>query len=200
MKIKDVHFLKSCVDIKEFPDQGHPEIAFLGRSNVGKSSLINMLVNKKNLVKTGSKPGVTKTVNFFILNSAISIADLPGFGYANVPIKLKKTFLPLIRKYIMNRGNLKLAFLLIDIRRTPDRMELDLMRLLSGNKIPVAVTLTKCDKVSRNNLARQIKVISGELGLDGDSLFATSAKTRLGRNELLGLIAEYSARSDRNRD
>jgi len=198
MKIKDVYFLKSCKNIADFPDYQYPEIAFMGRSNVGKSSLINMLMSKKNLVKTGSKPGVTKTINFFILNHAISIADLPGYGYANVPLKLKKTFLPLIRRYIMNRINLKLAFFLIDIRRIPDRIEIELLSLLAGNKIPVAITLTKCDKVSRNRLSQYIKNISKQLGIDSGRLFITSAKTLSGKKELLGLIAEYSSGTVRN--
>jgi len=198
MKIKDVYFLKSCKNIADFPDYQYPEVAFLGRSNVGKSSLINMLMNKKNLVKTGSKPGVTRTINFFILNQAISIADLPGYGYANVPLKLKKTFLPLIRRYIMNRINLKLAFFLIDIRRIPGSIELELLSLLSGNKIPVAITLTKCDKVSRNRLAQYIQNISKQLGIDSDRLFITSAKTLSGKKELLGLIAEYAGGTVRN--
>ena len=123
MNILNIQFVKSCASASQFPRYQHPEIAFFGRSNVGKSSLINMLMKKKNLVKTGSKPGVTKTVNFFLLNDSISIADLPGFGYAKVPLEIKKAFLPLIKRYIDSRDNLKLAFLLIDIRRTPDRFE-----------------------------------------------------------------------------
>ncbi len=198
MKIREVNFLKSCAAVKEFPDPRYPEIAFLGRSNVGKSSLINMLVNRKNLVKTGSKPGVTKTVNFFSLNNAILIADMPGYGYANLPMKVKRTFLPLIKNYINARDNLKLALLLIDIRRIPDRMEMDIMRLLSENKVPTAVTLTKCDKLSKSGLAGQTKSIAEALGLESDRLFTASAKTRLGRNEILGLISEFCGQAVQN--
>lgn len=196
MKIQDVHFLKSCSAPSQFPRHSYPEFAFLGRSNVGKSSLINMLMKKKDLVKTGSKPGVTKTVNFFLLNNAISIADLPGFGYAKVPLEMKKAFLPLIRKYIGTRSNLKLAFLLIDVRRTPDRFELDILSLLAEKRIPAVITLTKCDKLSRNQREQRIRGISEVLGISRDSLFISSAKSELGRRELLGLIGEFSAERD----
>ncbi len=193
MKIQDVHFLKSCSAPSQFPGYHHPEFAFLGRSNVGKSSLINMLMKKKDLVKTGSKPGVTKTVNFFLLNGAVSIADLPGFGYARVPLEMKKAFLPLIRKYISTRPNLKLAFLLIDIRRTPDDFELEILSLLAQQKVPAAITLTKCDKLSRNQRGQRVRQISETLGISRDSLFLSSAKNGDGRREILRLIDDFSA-------
>jgi GTP-binding protein len=192
VKIRTIQFVKSCAATSQFPRYLYPEFAFLGRSNVGKSSLINMLMKKKDLVKTGSKPGVTKTVNFFVLNDCISIADLPGFGYAKVPLEIKKAFLPLIRNYIDKRDNLKLAFLLIDIRRTPDRFEMDLLSQLTKRKIPAAITLTKCDKLSRNQREQRIRLISQELDITRDALFLTSAKTGDGRREMLGLIEEYT--------
>jgi GTP-binding protein len=192
VNILNIQFVKSCASASQFPRYQHPEIAFLGRSNVGKSSLINMLMKKKNLVKTGSKPGVTKTVNFFLLNDSISIADLPGFGYAKVPLEIKKAFLPLIRKYIDSRENLKLAFLLIDIRRTPDRFEMELLSHLAKRRVPAAITLTKCDKLSRNQREQRIRLIAGELGISSDALFLTSAKSGDGRREMLRLIEEYA--------
>ncbi len=192
MKIKEVYFLKSCSTPSQFPRYSYPEFAFMGRSNVGKSSLINMLMKKKDLVKTGSRPGVTKTVNFFLLNNAISIADLPGFGYAKLPMEIKKAFLPLIKKYITTRANLKLAFLLIDIRRTPDDFEAEILSLLASLKIPAAITLTKCDKLSRNQRSQRVRQISEALGISRDALFISSAKSGDGRREMLGLIDEYS--------
>jgi len=192
VNILSIQFVKSCASASQFPRYQHPEIAFFGRSNVGKSSLINMLMKKKNLVKTGSKPGVTKTVNFFLLNDSISIADLPGFGYAKVPLEIKKAFLPLIRKYIDSRDNLKLAFLLIDIRRTPDRFELELLSHLAKRRVPAAITLTKCDKLSRNQREQRIRLICGELGITREALFLTSAKSGDGRKEMLRLIEEYA--------
>lgn len=195
MKILDVHYLKSCGRPSAFPRYPHPEFAFMGRSNVGKSSLINMLMRKKDLVKTGSKPGVTKTVNFFLLNDEISIADLPGYGYAKIPQELKKTFLPLIRNYIGTRENLRLAFLLIDIRRTPDSYELDVLSHLAKRRVPAAITVTKSDKLSRNQRVKRLREIAGALGVSEDALFLTSAKTGEGRKELLGLMDEYTARN-----
>jgi len=193
MKIQDVHFLKSCAAVSQFPRYHHPEIAFFGRSNVGKSSLINMLMKKRDLVKTGSTPGVTKMVNFFLLNDAISIADLPGFGFAKVPHAIRSGFLPLIRKYIDARQNLRLAFLLIDVRRVPDDMELEILSLLTGRSVPVAVTLTKCDKLSRSQRSRSVSAIAEALGVPQDALFISSAKSGDGRRELLGLIEEHTA-------
>ncbi len=192
MNILSIQFVKSCASASQFPRYQHPEIAFFGRSNVGKSSLINMLMKKKNLVKTGSKPGVTRTVNFFLLNDSISIADLPGFGYAKLPLEIKKAFLPLIRKYIERRDNLKLAFLLIDIRRTPDRFELEILSHLAKRKVPSAITLTKCDKLSRNQREQRMRLIGRELGISRDALFPTSAKSGDGRREMLRLIEEYA--------
>lgn len=193
MKILDVRFLKTCTAVSQFPRYHHPEIAFFGRSNVGKSSLINMLMKKRDLVKTGSMPGVTKAVNFFVLNESISIADLPGFGYAKVPHSIRKEFLPLMKKYIDGRENLRLAFLLIDVRRVPDDSELEILSLLTGRGVPVAVTLTKCDKLTRNQRARSAGAIADALGVPRDALFMTSAKSGDGRRELLGLIGEHTA-------
>jgi GTP-binding protein len=188
MRIKKAEFLKSCTRAKEFPDYSFPEFAFMGRSNVGKSSLINMILNRKALVKVGSKPGVTRTINFLLINDAFSIADLPGFGYAKLPRELRRTFLPLIREYINSRDNLRLAFLLVDIRRIPDEFERDIITLLSEKGIPTAITVTKCDKLSKNQRHAKIRDIAQALQIDTDSLFMTSAKTGEGRIELLSLL------------
>lgn len=191
MKINNVYFLKSCSKISEFPKYPYPEFVYMGRSNVGKSSLINMLMKKKDLVKTGSKPGVTKAINFFVLNDNISIVDLPGYGYSKLPLELRKTFLPLIRNYIKNRENLRLAFLLIDIRRVPDQFEHDIISYLIKNHIPVAITVTKCDKISKNKRNKYAERILNTLGIDEDSIFYTSSKTGEGKKELLNLMDEY---------
>ncbi len=192
LKIHDVQFLKSCSSAAQFPKHRFPEFAFIGRSNVGKSSLINMLMKKKDLVRTGSKPGVTRTINFFVLNKELSLADLPGFGYAKIPLDLRKTFMPLIKSYLMKRENLRLVFLLIDIRRVPDRFERDLLALITGKRTPVAVVLTKCDKVSRGVRSRNTRVIGDALGVDHAAMFHTSARTGDGRREIMMLMEEYS--------
>ena len=193
MNIKKAYFLKSCVKNSQFPEYAYPEFAFFGRSNVGKSSLLNMLLSQKNLVKTGSRPGVTQRINFFIVNDNTSFADLPGIGYAKLPKSIKKQFAPMIKSYITSRDNLRLAFLLVDARRTPGDYEQDLINLLVENEIPVAITLTKCDKLSKNELSKSISNISKTLNINADSIFITSSKTNAGRKELLSLIDDFSS-------
>lgn len=195
MKVKKAFFLKSCNSVRDFPAYSYPEFAFMGRSNVGKSSLINMITGRKDLVKVGSKPGVTKSINFFLLNDNTSLADLPGFGYSKLPKELKKTFLPLIRSYINSRENLRLAFLLIDIRRRPDEFEREIITFLSSRDIPVAIIATKCDKLSKNQKIIKGKEIAAALLIKTDSIFFSSAKTREGREEILELIGDPPMRS-----
>ena len=191
MKIKDTAFVKSANKPSDFPNYSFPEFAFFGRSNVGKSSLINMITEKKSLVRVGSKPGVTTMINFFLLNENISIADLPGFGYARIPHSLKQSFLPLIKNYIRIRENLRLAFLLVDIRREPSEFEIEMIIHLTNAEIPIAVTATKCDKLSKNQKKKRAIEISANLEIDIDSIFFTSSKSREGKNEIHTLIEEY---------
>ncbi len=191
MKFKEVYFLKSCSKSKDFPMYPHPEFAFMGRSNVGKSSLINMMLGRKGLVKTGSKPGVTKTINFFVADDNTSIVDLPGYGYAKLPAELRKTFLPMIKDYIKNRKNLKLAFLLIDIRRVPDDFEHDIIEYLIDNEVPVAIVLTKCDKLSKNVRKKNTAKILEKLDIESDAVFYTSSQTGEGKRDLLSLIEDF---------
>ena len=151
-----------------------------------------MIVGRKSIVKVGSRPGVTQLVNFFVLNEGISLADMPGYGYAKLPLAVKKKFLPLIIKYIKNRDNLKLAFLLVDIRRIPDEMERNIISILTEKEVPTAIIATKCDKLSKTALKKNAVVIAKELQIGLDSIFFTSAKTRQGKEEILNLIEEYS--------
>jgi GTP-binding protein len=190
MKIKSAEFLKSCTAAEQFPQFEYPEFAFFGRSNVGKSSLLNMLLGKKDLVKTGSRPGVTTMINFFIVNDNKSFVDLPGFGYAKLPAPMRKKFMPLIKEYVQNRENLKLAFMLVDIRRTPGDYEEEIIAFLTDRKIPVAITITKADKLSKNQRAKRIKEIETSLGISSDSIFLSSATTGEGKRELLNLITD----------
>jgi len=191
MKINNPVFVKSAVKPKDYPSYEYPEFAFLGRSNAGKSSLINMLLNRKDLVKTGAKPGVTRLVNFFLIDETFSIADLPGYGYAKLPMEMRKTFLPMIREYIRSRKNLKVAFLLMDIRRVPDDFDHDLIHFILDSKVQLALVLTKCDKLSRNERRKNIAVIQEALDVDMDSIFLTSSKTGEGKREIHAVFAEY---------
>ena len=198
MKFKNVVFLKSCKKAADFPKYPYPEFAFLGRSNVGKSSLINMITGIKNLVKTGSRPGLTQLVNFFIADDKISIVDLPGYGYAKAPEEIRSSFMPMIKSYIAARENLKLAFLLIDIRRVPDEREKDILGLLANAKVPIAIIMTKCDKLSNNQIQSAIAKTTKFFEIEPDSVFITSAETQKGKKEILGLIFEFSKATDSN--
>ena len=191
MKINDVKFLKSAAGIKDFPRFSFPEFAFFGRSNVGKSSLINMLTGRKSLVKTGSKPGVTKLINFFLINESICLTDMPGFGFADLPKSVRDKFLPLIKDYINSRGNLRLSFLLVDIRRTPGDMERDIVTLHCENGKPIAIIATKCDKLTRNQKIASAEKIAHEFEIDTDSIYFSSSRTSAGKREIHNLIEEY---------
>ena len=191
MKINNPVFIKSATKPREYPAYDYPEFAFLGRSNAGKSSLINMLVNRKDLVKTGARPGVTRLLNFFLIDETFSIADLPGYGYAKLPMEMRKTFLPMIREYISSRKNLKLAFLLMDIRRVPDDFDHDLIKYILDSKVPLALVLTKCDKLSRNQRKKNVAAIQEALGVEMDSIFLTSSKSGEGKREIHALFSEY---------
>jgi GTP-binding protein len=175
-----------------FPKEELPEAAFLGRSNCGKSSLINMIVNRKNLVKTGQTPGMTKLINYFLINNKMHLVDLPGYGFAKIPVKEKKKLEALIYKYIDTRAaHIKLFFLLMDIRRTPTEDEKKLMKLLAKKKIPAAFTLTKADKVNRKERHTQLNKIQKELGISTEHLFITSSHSKEGRESLLDVINPY---------
>ncbi len=192
MKIKSAVFLKSCTDPSKFPSYDYPEFAFFGRSNVGKSSLLNMILGQKNLVKTGARPGVTQTVNFFIVNDNRSFVDLPGFGYAKLPAGIRSKLLPMIQNYVKSRENLRLAFLLVDIRRVPGDYETEIIELLAENRVHVAITLTKCDKLSKNQREKNIAAIQKSLNIERDSIFVTSSETGEGKKEILSLIDDFS--------
>lgn len=191
MKITDAVFVKSAVKPKDFPGEKLPEFAFFGRSNVGKSSLINMLVGKKGLVKTGGTPGVTQTINFFRINNSWYFVDLPGFGFAKAPKEVKDTFFPMITNYLISGRDLRIAFLLVDCRRTPGDFEEEIITALSEHGIPTALVATKCDKLSKSKLAVQLGEIAQALDIAREDIFSTSAKSGMGKKELLGLVGKF---------
>ncbi|ACN14191.1 EngB [Desulforapulum autotrophicum HRM2] len=184
MIIKDVEFIKSATKPSEYTEPLFLEVAFAGRSNVGKSSLINTLINRKSLVKTSSKPGCTQLINFFLLNGNLSLVDLPGYGYAKVSKKIRAQWGPMIERYLTVRETLRAIVLLIDMRREPQREELDLINWFTAHAIPYRIVLTKADKLSKTKQQKNISAIAKGLGMEQDRLIAFSSKTRLGRDRL----------------
>lgn len=161
-----------------------PEIAFAGRSNVGKSSLLNVLIQRKNLVRTSSTPGRTQLLNFFDLNSQLLLVDLPGYGFAKVPMAVKKQWGPMIQTYLQNRKQLGAVVMLFDIRRVPRDEDLQLLDWLEEYAIPTIPVVTKADKVSRSRRRQQLQPIVEATGLPADAFSFFSALSREGRDEI----------------
>jgi len=188
MHVKSAEFIKSAVKPDQYPPAGPPEIAFAGRSNVGKSSLINTLLNRKRLVKTSSTPGRTQLLNFFDINGNTVFVDLPGYGYAKVPARIKSNWGPMVEKFLSTRQTLKGVVLILDIRRTPKEAETDFINWLLDHSIPVILVLTKADKLSKSKRINQINAIAKELGITAADLLCFSAKTRMGLSDVWAAI------------
>jgi GTP-binding protein len=182
--IKSTEFIKSATKPAHYPPAVLPEIAFAGRSNVGKSSLVNVLVNRKSLVRTSSTPGRTQLINFFTVNNQFTLVDLPGYGYAKVPLAVKKEWGPMIETYLSSRSSLRAVVLILDIRRTPVAEDRQMLDWLRGYNIPSILVVTKCDKVTRNEKARQAAVIAHTLGVTREELTFFSTLTREGKDEI----------------
>lgn len=196
MKINTAEFVVSNSDVSKCPNEPLPEYAFIGRSNVGKSSLINMLTNNKNLAKTSSKPGKTQLINHFKINSNWFLVDLPGYGYAKVSKKTKSVFQEFITEYFEKREQLVLAFVLIDIRHEAQKIDLEFLSYLGENGIPVGIIFTKADKVPRsrvNNLVASYKkaLLAGDWE-EMPPYFITSSETELGRDQILEYIDQIN--------
>ncbi len=182
MIIKSAEFITSAVKESQYPPEGLPEIAFAGRSNVGKSSLINTLVNRKHLVKTSATPGRTQLINFFDINQSLTFVDLPGYGYARVPAAVRKKWGPMIETYLSTRQTLKGVVIIMDIRRLPREEEQDLIHWLAHYSIASILVLTKTDKLSKTKLIKQQAAIVRALALEKEDAILFSAKTRRGRD------------------
>jgi GTP-binding protein len=193
MHVKSADFITSAVKQYQYPPPDCPEVAFAGRSNVGKSSLINKLVNRKRLVKTSSTPGRTQLINFFKVNDELSLVDLPGYGYAKVPAAVKKQWGPMVETYLAHRQNLKAVVLLMDLRRTPRQEEFDLMDWLHQYKIPTILVLTKADKLSKTKQQKQLRNAAETLAVEMDELLLFSAKSGMGKQVLWELIEQVLA-------
>ncbi|NQS76388.1 MAG: YihA family ribosome biogenesis GTP-binding protein [Peptococcaceae bacterium] len=192
MKIKCVEFVTSAVKAADYPAGGLPEIALAGRSNVGKSSLLNRLVNRKRLARSSNTPGRTRLINFFQVNGAFYLVDLPGYGYARVSKREKESWRVMVEGYLSASKNLQGVVLLIDSRHPPTAQDIQMYEWLKHHDLNTAVVATKADKNSRSRLLRSLKVISADLSLmEGDQLVPFSAETGLGREELLEIIASW---------
>ncbi|WP_224488903.1 ribosome biogenesis GTP-binding protein YihA/YsxC [Robertkochia flava] len=192
MKIKSASFVVSNTDVGKCPKDPIPEYAFIGRSNVGKSSLINMLTERKHLAKTSGKPGKTQLINHFIINDNWFLVDLPGYGYAKVSKSLKKTFQKFITDYFAKRQQLVSAFVLIDVRHEPQKIDLEFMQWLGEHQIPFSIVFTKADKLKPKALERNaeayLKALEHGAWEEAPNHFITSSTSGMGREELLGYI------------
>ena len=185
MKVTSAEFITSAVKRSGYPEELLPEVAFAGKSNVGKSSLINTLVNRKNLVRTSSSPGRTQMLNFFRINNQDNFVDFPGYGFAKVPLKVRAQWKPMVESYLKHRTTLQLVIILLDIRRVPSSDDASLIRWLESFNIPFLIVLTKTDKLSQNKCSAQQKIIQDFLLLKREEVICFSAVTKKGRQEIL---------------
>lgn len=195
MIIKDARFLSSNNKFDKLPKDNLPEYAFIGRSNVGKSSLINTLVQRKGLAKTSATPGKTISINHFIVNDQWYLVDLPGYGYAQRSKKAREEWRVMLANYITRRRNLLYTFVLIDSRLEPQNSDIGFMEWLGENEVPFCIVFTKADKLSKSELNRNIEAYKTRLLEDWEELppvFVTSSETKLGREEVLDFIDQQN--------
>jgi GTP-binding protein len=193
MEIKSAKFVISNTDVSKCPEGLMPEYAFIGRSNVGKSSLINMLVTRKDLAKTSGKPGKTQLINHFLINDSWYLVDLPGYGFASVSKDSREAWEVFIRKYILKRENLMCMMVLLDSRLPPQKIDLEFMDWLGENEIPFVMVFTKMDKMSKKQFSDNMNHYKEEMEKQWDELprcFYTSAEKKEGRKELLDFISD----------
>jgi GTP-binding protein len=197
MEIKQAEFVSSEADVAKCPPPaGKPEFAFIGRSNVGKSSLLNMLTNRKNLAKTSNKPGKTQTINHFIINEQWYLVDLPGYGYASVSKEKREGFGKSIENYILKRENLHCLFILLDVRLEPQKIDLEFIRWVGEKEIPLCLVFTKADKLTKHQLNRNVSIYKSTLEKEWEelpSLIVTSSTSKMGKEEVLSFIEKALA-------
>ncbi|MFD1850133.1 ribosome biogenesis GTP-binding protein YihA/YsxC [Oceanobacillus bengalensis] len=192
MKVTQAEIVISAVSKKQYPNEGLPEIALAGRSNVGKSSFINKLINRKNLARTSSKPGKTQTLNFYKINEAFYFVDVPGYGYAKVSKKEREKWGGMMEEYFETRENLKVALLITDIRHEPTKDDIQMYEFLKYHELPVIVVATKLDKVPKSKRAKHLKRTKQTLQIaEEDILLPFSAETAEGKDEAWTLLKKY---------
>lgn len=190
MDIKQADFVKSAVNEKDYPEAlNKMEFAFVGRSNVGKSSLINSLTGRKKLAKTSKTPGRTQLVNFFLINNEFNFVDLPGYGFAKVPMAVKESWGKTMENYLKSERK-KLVFVLLDIRRVPSGEDIEMLEWLTHYEVDYFIIFTKCDKLSNNEKFKQLKEIKKKLEFSNDDVLFHSSLTNAGKKEILDFIGE----------
>ncbi len=192
MIIKKAELETVCGITSKLPENGFPEFAFAGKSNVGKSSLINALMNRKSLARTSSQPGKTQTINFYRINDSLYYVDLPGYGYAKVSVEVKAKWGKMIERYLQNSNMLKCVFLLIDIRHEPSANDKMMYDWIVNNGYHPVIIATKLDKIKRSQVGKQVKLIRTALGMEKeDVLIPFSAETKQGREEIWEYLESY---------
>ena len=195
MQIKSAEFVVSSPSISKCPEQHFPEYAFIGRSNVGKSSLINAMVNNKNLAKTSGKPGKTQLINHFLINKNWYLVDLPGYGYAKISIKQREAWIKMIHNYLLKRENLMNVFVLIDSRIPPQQNDIDFINFLAEKGIPLSLVFTKLDKTKQQDFSKTLNLFKQTLKEYWEELplmFYTSSETKRGCTDILNYIEEMN--------
>ena len=190
MKITSAELVISAAAPKQFPPTKVPEVAFVGRSNVGKSTLINSLLNRKSLVKTSSTPGKTQLINFFRINNSFHCVDLPGYGFAKVPEPIRRSWRALTEAYLSEREPLRGVVLIIDSRHGPTAEDVQLKQWLDASQRPVLVVANKVDKLKRNDLAKQSRIIQQKLGLEQQPIPHSSLQ-KVGRHQIWGALRPW---------
>lgn len=188
MKIIQAEYITSAVDQKGLIDDGKSQFAFVGRSNVGKSSLINCLVGQKRLAKTSSTPGLTKMVNYFLINDQFYFVDLPGYGYAKTNHANKKTWASVIETYLIDNQNLRTVFVLLDLRHNPTQLDKEMINFLVFHSIPFKIIATKADKIAKSKIPQASAKLAKELALRQEMISAISSENGYGVKQLLEFV------------
>lgn len=197
LKIHEPRFETSAAKPEQFPKNSIPEIAFVGRSNVGKSSIINALLNRKHMAKVGAKPGMTRLINFFNIDAQFYLVDLPGYGYASISREKKTDWAEVIEAYLKQREQLRLIVLLVDIRHAPSGDDIMMLTWIKNFQVPYVVVATKYDKITRNALPSRIKDIRETLGLDKEeTVIPFSSESKVGKEAMMEVIAAYLKKDD----